>query len=109
MSYDPSLLIGFATRQFDTDEVFIDPHERKAQIGLARITLRVAVDEASPDPVAQQRADARVDDGRPDHETGDGIVPVGDAKAEVPRNNPKHARENNKHDRGLDQSGAEIG
>src|SRR5208283_2628029 len=88
--------------------MLVDAHERKAQIRLARVALGVADDETPPDPVAQERAGARVKYRRPQHEARDGVVPVTDAEREIARKTPQHTGEGAEQDRGLEQSDAEI-
>ena len=61
MQLDAPALVRFAAGERDTVEVLVDAHQREAQVRLARIALRVAADEAAPDPVAQQRAEARIE------------------------------------------------
>ena len=60
MQLDAPLLVRLAGRERNAIDMLVDAHQREAQIRLARIALGVAADEAPPDPVAQQRAGARV-------------------------------------------------
>src|ERR1700733_5959100 len=89
--------------------MLVDAHQRKTQIRLARVALRVAADEAAAHPVAEQRARARIENRRPHHEAGNGIVPVGDAKNEVVRQPPENARETEEQNRRLQQPDGEVG
>src|SRR5450756_2789311 len=89
--------------------MLVDAYQRKAQIRFTRVTLRVAADEISPDPVAHKGAANRVDNRRPHHETWDGIVPIADTETEVAGKTPQYAGESAEQDRSLQQSDAEIG
>src|SRR3984893_1434431 len=93
MQFDAAFLVRLTLRQRNVIDVLVDSHQRKAQIGLARVALRAATDEASTDPVAEKRARARIGDRRPHHEAWDRIVPVADPENEVVRQYPEHARE----------------
>src|SRR6266481_5182512 len=84
MKLDPALLIRLTLRQRNVIDVLVDSHQRKAQIGLARVAFRVAGDETSTDPVVE-------------------------TENEVVRQNPEHARESKEQYQGLEQSDAEIG
>ena len=108
MHFDAAFLVRLPGRQRNIIDVLVDAHERKAQVRLARVTLGVAAYQASPDPVAQKRAGARVDNRRPYHETGDRIVPVVDTEREVIRENPEHAGEGPEQDRGLKEPYGEV-
>src|SRR5713101_7528913 len=87
MEFDAAFLVRLTLRQRNVIDVLVDPHQRKAQIGLARVAFRVAGDETSTDPVAEKRACARIDDRRPHHEAWNRIVPVVDTENEVVRQN----------------------
>ena len=65
MQLDAAPLVRLALGQGNVVDVLVDAHEGEAQIGFARIALRIAADEAPADPVAQERAGARVDESRP--------------------------------------------
>src|SRR3984885_13314960 len=89
--------------------MLVDAHQGKTQIRLARVALRIAADEAAAPPVAEQRARARIENRRPHHEAGNGIVPVGDAKNEAVRQTPENARETEEQYRRLQQPNGEVG
>src|SRR5271156_1526870 len=89
--------------------MLVDTYQGKTQIRFARIALRVASDEAAAHPVAEQRARARIDNRRPHHEAGNGIVPVGDAKNEVVRQTPENTCETEEQYRRLQQPDGEVG
>src|ERR1017187_7908607 len=84
--------------------MLVDAYQRKAQIRFTRVTLRVAADEISPDPVAHKGAANRVDNRRPHHETWDGIVPIADTETEVAGKTPQYAGKSAEQDRSLQQS-----
>src|SRR3569833_655158 len=46
--------VRFALRQREAIDVLVDTHERDALVGLARITIRIAADEAAANDVAQE-------------------------------------------------------
>ena len=68
IALDAALLVGLARGQRNVIDVLVDAHQREAQIRLPRVAVGVAADETPPDPVAQKRARARVEDRRPHHE-----------------------------------------
>ncbi len=54
MKLDAPLLIRLALGQGNVIDMFVDAHQRKPQIGFARVTFRIAADETAAHPVAQQ-------------------------------------------------------
>src|SRR5450631_9257 len=101
MQFDAPLFIRLTLRQRYFIDMLIDSHEREAQIGLARVALRVAVDETSPNPIAHKRSRAGIEDGSPDHKSGDRIVLVAEAQREIARKHPEHPGEGAEQDRRL--------
>src|ERR1700692_779317 len=83
MQVDAAFLVRLTFRQGNVSDVFVDPHQRKSQVGLARVTLRGAANETSPDPIAQQRPCARIGDRRPYHEAWNRVITVANPKNEV--------------------------
>ena len=69
---DVPRLVRLSRRQGDRIDVLVDADQRESQIGLARISVRVSVDEASTDPVTEHRSRPGVDHGRPHHVAGQG-------------------------------------
>src|SRR6266404_1981641 len=54
MKLDAAFLVRLTLRQRNVIDVLVDPHQRKAQIGLVRVAFGVAADEAPTDPVAEK-------------------------------------------------------
>ena len=97
------------SRQRDGVDVLVGTDQREAQIRLARVALCVAADQPAAHPEAHQGTGARVENRRPHHEAGNGVIHVADAEAERARQAPQDAREGSEQDRCLKQPDAEIG
>ena len=56
---DAARLVRLARGERDRIDVLVHPHQRKAQVRLARVALRIAIDQVASHPIAQQRSGAR--------------------------------------------------
>jgi hypothetical protein len=109
VQFHPPALVGFAGGERYAVDVFVHAHQRKAQVGFARIAFGVAIDQRCADPVAHQRTGRRVQDGSPHHEAGYREDVAGDVEGEVARQHPQHAAEGDQQDQRLQQADAEVG
>ncbi len=106
---DAPRFVRFAGGEGDRVDMLIDANQGEPQVGLARISCGVPLDEAASHPIAEQRGRTGIHDGRPHHVARNRELPARDLKNEIIRQRPEHADERREQNRRLQQSDAEIG
>ena len=102
-------LLRLAAIDGDAVAILVHPNEREADVGFARVTFGVEVDERLTHAPARERGETGVEKRGPHHIAGNDEARPFNSEADARRKRPEHADEADEQQRRLKQPDAEIG